>query len=383
MKRKLFIALAAAVTTISIAITILAHCGSTWIAHAPTFGPQLADGCTASNQNLTTTTKTVITDIHWTVGQPRRLEVTDSGQNKRLFTAGLIPSDCVRCFPIYDAPHWVDVGNGVTEWRQQTWMQTVGAENQCLQGFARNAIVHRSSMDCTPNQQTCEGEFSWFWNPFSDSCQEEAPPSCDLLPELCENGQWSFEWCGCVSYNTPIIIDLKGDGIELTNAESGVAFNLNAQGGEEKLAWTTAASDDAWLALDRNNNGNIDDGTELFGDVTAQPTPPAGQKKNGFRALAEYDKTANGGNGNGWIEAGDSIFSSLRLWRDTNRNGLTDTGELRTLTELKVTALELDYKDSRKTDRNGNQFSFRAKVKSAPGEKIGRWAWDVYLVRSL
>ena len=71
--------------------------------------------------------------------------------------------------------------------------------------------------------------------------------------------------------------------------------------------------------LDRNGNGTIDDGTELFGDVTAQPDPPAGEKKNGFRALAEYDMTSNGGNGNGQIDSGDSVFASLRLWQQQSR----------------------------------------------------------------
>lgn len=100
----------------------------------------------------------------------------------------------------------------------------------------------------------------------------------------------------------------------------------------------------------------IDDGTELFGDVTAQPDPPAGEKKNGFRALAEYDKLSSGGNANRRIENGDSVFSSLRLWRDTNHNGLSEPNELHTLHSKDVAALDLDYKLSKKTDNHGNQF---------------------------
>ncbi len=161
-----------------------------------------------------------------------------------------------------------------------------------------------------------------------------------------------------------------------------MTFNLNTIGGSEKVGWTRAGSDDALLALDSNGNGMIDDGAELFGDITAQPEPPTGEKKNGFRALAEYDKSANGGNANGRIEQGDSIFSALRLWQDTNHNALSEPGELHTLSSLNVTALELDYKYSKKTDASGNQFGFRAKVESPRGQQLGRWAWDVYLVKS-
>ena len=203
-----------------------------------------------------------------------------------------------------------------------------------------------------------------------------------MFPEVCENGIWSFQWCGCVPYNTPILLDLNGNGFDLTKAGQGVSFNLNNIGGKEKLAWTRDSSDDAWLVLDRNGNGTIDDGTELFGDVTPQPDPPTGEKKNGFRALAEYDRVVNGGNANGQIDSGDSVFSNLRLWRDTDHDGLSQLSELHTLSSQKVAAIELDYKYSKKTDSHGNQFSFRAKVKSSNGEQLGRWAWDVYLVIS-
>jgi hypothetical protein len=240
------------------------------------------------------------------------------------------------------------------------------------------------SRSCSPpnNEEECNN-INWFWNPFSDICQEDAPPECNLLPELCENGQWSFEWCGCVGYPTPIVVDVNGDGFDLTGAEDGTTFNLNVTGGREKLGWTRFGSDDAWLSLDKNGNGSIDDGTELFGDVTAQADPPSGEQKNGFRALAEYDKTANGGNGDGLIDRHDSVFSSLRLWQDANHNGRSDLGELHTLSALSVTAIELDYKLSKKTDANGNRFGFRARVISSKGQYVGRWAWDVYLVRSV
>ena len=100
----------------------------------------------------------------------------------------------------------------------------------------------------------------------------------------------------------------------------GIHFDLDNSGFAEQTSWV--APEDGLLVLDRNNNNFIDGGAELFGTETLLSSGE--YAAHGFEALAEFDV-----NRDGVIDSGDAIYSSVRVWRDANSNGLADSGELK------------------------------------------------------
>lgn len=200
------------------------------------------------------------------------------------------------------------------------------------------------------------------------------PPQCDP-----DNGAGFTRGSGGGTNCSPIIIETEGTGFHLTSAAQGVLFDIRGDGHPLQIAWTAPGSRNAFLVLDRNGNGKIDDGTELFGNFTPQP---AASQPNGFLALAVYDQPENGGNGDGIIDQNDAVFSHLRLWIDANHDGISQPDELFRLPDLGVLAISLNYRESRQVDEFGNVFRFKAKINPVGGDvnsSAGRWAFDVFL----
>jgi hypothetical protein len=279
-------------------------------------------------------------------------------------------------YSVYISPYYEYFNTDVEFWYVDGSANTIN--NTCnTPGWPTSSYHdHQDVFDtCHISLPSCSNSQYYYYN-----CEEQA---C-----ICKNGMnssdcdddgiiWLANQCTCGHTPSPIVVDVAGNGFNLTSQQNGVSFDIDGDGRPDNISWTTTGSDDAWLALDRNGDGVINDGTELFGNNTPQPDPSAGQRKNGFLALAEFDKPELGGNGDGVIEQRDAVFSRLRLWQDANHDGVSGPEELHTLPSLDVTRIHLNYKDSKRVDEYGNRFRYRAKVDDARGAKVGRWAWDV------
>src|ERR1700722_4385454 len=258
--------------------------------------------------------------------------------------------------------------------------------NSCTNSYnASIAVCSRSKTDClnqragactTQCQIDCSGttgSTSCSYNDGIRGCNSSC--GCSLPAPLCPNPQ-----CGgnpplwqCYS---PILIDVAGRGFKMTDAENGVEFDLLGRGRRPRLGWTARGAQNGWLALDRNGNGRIDDGQELFGNMTAQPKSA---DPNGFLALAVFDSPEHGGNGDGFIDEHDAIYEHLLVWIDSNHDGISQPEELFTLPQVGFKRIDLHYAVKPYTDQYGNYFRLRARIWDFAGHQDGRWAWDVYL----
>lgn len=166
---------------------------------------------------------------------------------------------------------------------------------------------------------------------------------------------------------SPIALDLDGDGVETTSLADGAWFDHANDGFAERSAWLSR--DDGLLVRDLDGNGTIDSGAELFGSETKLAN---GQKAaNGFDALKEMDS-----NNDGVVDASDGAFGTLRVWKDSDGDGYTDTGELFSMADAGVKAINVGYTNSSSIDANGNEHRQIGSFTTTTG--ITRAAEDIW-----
>jgi hypothetical protein len=158
---------------------------------------------------------------------------------------------------------------------------------------------------------------------------------------------------------TPIVLDLNGDGVKTTSSANGVMFDLMGTGTKQHVGWASAS--DGLLVMDRNGDGIINDGKELFG--TATLNSHGARSGNGFAAMATEDT-----NQDGKLSAADAHFNQLKVWVDANHNGVTDAGELKSLSELGIVSVDL-HANAGATVENGNLHGLVSSYTTSDGAK--------------
>ncbi|WP_438009259.1 calcium-binding protein [Sorangium sp. So ce321] len=179
--------------------------------------------------------------------------------------------------------------------------------------------------------------------------------------EQCEDIEGVATWTGCQAsgsaVSTPLVLSFDQRPVEYLTAMTG-AFDLSGLGATVATDWPTAAT--PWLAFDRNGNGAIDGGEELFGSATVLSS--GARADNGFTALRELDT-----DGDGRITARDEAWSRLVLWSDRDANRASSAGELEPLASRGLVAIELSYGRERRCDGRGNCEVERAAFTFADG----------------
>lgn len=198
--------------------------------------------------------------------------------------------------------------------------------------------------------------------------------------------QWKetkFSNITTVAMGSPLLLDLDKNGFHLGPKEDLVLFDILAAGDHStKYQWVSKGTGDAFLYRDLNGNNTVDDGAELFGEGTELEL--TGIKAiNGFEALAQYDLIELGGNADGMVTNKDDIWSSLKLWVDTDADGISSVGELKTLTDNNIVSLNIRPKthSSNRRDGAGNLIPFWSWVivNNGAGSKFMKMA-DVFFI---
>jgi hypothetical protein len=276
------------------------------------------------------------------------------------------------CKPVFQSPQIWNAG-AFHYWKltatQKQWYGVTNSSGEKLAGTCGTALIgatvseQRQVTKRTNNEPSCKF------------------PTCQLDDYICMDlyGQYWGEdpdpaQCRCIKMYTPIIVAADNH-YDLTSASTGVSFDLNADGTTDHIAWTRPDSNDAFLVMDRNGNGVIDNGAELFGNAT--PLAVGITATNGFQALEELD---NAGRADGRVDAADPAYAQLRLWTDWNHNGVSEPSELRSLAASGIVGIETDHRVIGRTDEYGNRFRYRGRVwVDTQNGQVPRQVYDVIL----
>lgn len=212
-----------------------------------------------------------------------------------------------------------------------------GVYDHTVSGPAEYSVCYDTSLHVIANPAGLEGS----WNG-DTKCAPPPPPP----PPPVDGDQCTYD---C----SPIVINVSGANYELTGAESPVLFDIAATGTPRLSGWTAASTDQAFLWLDRNNNGKVDNGAELFGNATR--VRDGRTASNGFEALRDFDS-----NGDNVIDAHDDGWGRLMLWRDINHNGVSEPAEISPIFNSPIRAIHLTYHWTGRRDRFGNVFKYEA-----------------------
>jgi hypothetical protein len=171
-----------------------------------------------------------------------------------------------------------------------------------------------------------------------------------------------------LTVGSPIVLDLNGDGVKTLGFDAGVNFDLFANGKAVSTGWVS--SSDGLLVVDRNHDGTINDGSELFGTSTTLAN--GAKAADGYAALRELDSNADG-----VVNGADQGFADLRVWVDSNSDGLTEAGELKTLASLNIASINAQAQAGTATD-NGNLLGLTSTYQTTDGTSHA--AADVWFV---
>lgn len=183
------------------------------------------------------------------------------------------------------------------------------------------------------------------------------------------NGNWRD--ATSIRARDPLAIDLDGNGIQTTgiSGSNPILFDHDADGIRTGTGWVSGG--DAWLVMDRNGNGTIDSGRELFGvdtQITTQSYggslnyPVTRTASNGFEALSALDD-----NHDHVFDAQDAAFGQVQLWQDFNQDGISQANELSTLSSKGVVSISLASSTSTQDLGNGNSITAAATVTRSNG----------------